>query len=131
MARVFHQSDARRIGLPGRTALDLVSAATGARSLTLRLVEIPPPDPGSPGRGPHQHDACEECIFVLSGTGRMSAAGLEHDVMAGDTILVPPGEQHVTRNTGTSPLKLLCFFPVADIARSTREPGALKPPATS
>jgi oxalate decarboxylase/phosphoglucose isomerase-like protein (cupin superfamily) len=35
-------------------------------------------------------------------------------VTAGDTILVPAGELHVTRNTGSSPLRLLCFFPTAD-----------------
>jgi mannose-6-phosphate isomerase-like protein (cupin superfamily) len=130
MARVFRQSEARRMSLPGRTALDIVSAATGAQSLTLRLVEILPSDPGSPARGSHQHDECEECIFVLSGTGRMSAAGLEHDVTAGDTILVPRGEKHVTRNTGASPLQLLCFFPIADIRGSTKEPAAPERPRT-
>ena len=118
------------MGLPGRTALEIVSASTGAKGLTLRLVEIPPHDPDSAVRGSHQHDECEECIFVLSGTGRMSAAGLEHEVAAGDSILVPPGEGHVTRNTGTSPLLLLCFFPVADISRSTKEPAVPERPRT-
>jgi mannose-6-phosphate isomerase-like protein (cupin superfamily) len=118
------------MNLPGRTALDIVSASTGAHGLTLRLVEIPPSDPASPARGSHQHDDCEECIFVLSGTGRMSASGVEHDVTSGDTILVPPGEKHVTRNTGTSPLQLLCFFPTADIARSTKEPTGSNPPTS-
>ncbi|MCW5602942.1 MAG: cupin domain-containing protein [Burkholderiales bacterium] len=45
-----------------------------------------------------------------------------HPLKAGDTILIPPGEKHVTRNTGTEPLVLLCFFPVADITRRTQEP---------
>jgi mannose-6-phosphate isomerase-like protein (cupin superfamily) len=122
MARVFRQSEARRMGLPGRSALDLVSSSTGAASLTLRLVEIPAAEPGSSPRGMHQHEACEECIFVLAGTGRMSASGLEQDVSAGDTILVPPGEPHMTRNTGTTPLLLLCFFPIPDITASMKEP---------
>jgi oxalate decarboxylase/phosphoglucose isomerase-like protein (cupin superfamily) len=30
-------------------------------------------------------------------------------------ILIPPGEMHVTRNTGAEPLVLICFFPVATI----------------
>ncbi len=131
MARVIHQSDARRLGLPGRSALDLVSAATGATSLTLRLVEIPPAGPGAAPRGPHLHDGCEECIFVLSGSGRLSAAGADHEVAAGDTIFVPPGEPHVTRNTGGSPLMLLCFFPVADITRLSRELTGPDSPMTS
>ena len=40
---------------------------------------------------------------------------------AGDTILIPSGEKHATRNTGSEPLVLLCFFPVADIAQRTQE----------
>jgi len=34
----------------------------------------------------------------------------------------------VTRNTGTQPLLLLCFFPVADITKGTDEPGAKASP---
>ena len=40
---------------------------------------------------------------------------------AGDTILIPAGERHVTRNTGAEPLKLLCFFPIGDVAAGTEE----------
>ena len=40
----------------------------------------------------------------------------------GDTILVPAGELHATRNIGNEPLVLLCFFPVGDISRGTEEP---------
>jgi len=118
------------MGLPGRSALDLVSSATGAASLTLRLVEIPVPEPGSTPRGAHQHDTCEECIFVLAGTGCTSASGREQHVAAGDTILVPPGEPHVTHNTGTTPLLLLCFFPIPDITVSTKEPMIQNAPET-
>ena len=38
----------------------------------------------------------------------------EYPVEAGDTILVPAGELHVTRNTGKTPLRMLCFFPTSD-----------------
>jgi oxalate decarboxylase/phosphoglucose isomerase-like protein (cupin superfamily) len=34
---------------------------------------------------------------------------------AGDTILIPAGEAHVTRNAGSEPLVLLCFFPTARV----------------
>jgi oxalate decarboxylase/phosphoglucose isomerase-like protein (cupin superfamily) len=37
-------------------------------------------------------------------------------------MLIPPGEKHVTRNTGDEPLVLLCFFPVADVTAATNEP---------
>lgn len=123
MARVCTQAEAKRLGLPGRTALELVSGEKGSRAVTLRLVEIPVPAPGETPRGPHHHSDFEECIYVLSGRGTTHADSGTHELRAGDALLVPAGEKHVTRNTGNEPLLLLCFFPVADISGGTREPG--------
>lgn len=122
MARVFTQAEAKRLGLPGRTALEIVSGEKGARGVTLRLAEIPVPQPGETPRGPHQHSDYEECIYVLSGHGTTFADSGEYALKPGDTLLVPPGEKHVTRNTGNEPLRLLCFFPVSDITQGTHEP---------
>lgn len=123
MARVFRQAEAKRLGLPGRSSLEIVSGGTGSRNVTLRLAEIPPEDPAGPRRGPHHHGDCEECIFVLAGTGRTFADSGEYALAPGDTILIPAGENHVTRNTGTTPLLLLCFYPAADVVSGTVEPG--------
>jgi quercetin dioxygenase-like cupin family protein len=100
--------------------MEIVSERTGAERVTLRLVEIAAPRPGEARRGPHMHDF-EECIHVLAGEGEMESDGGTHRVAAGDTILVPAGERHVTRNTGSGPLRLLCFFPAGDVAAGTRE----------
>ena len=121
MARVLTQSQAKQMGLKGRRSLEIVSHEKGSDAVTLRLVEIPVPQPGEAPRSPHYHQGFEECIYVLSGEGNTWTEGGEHPLKAGDTILIPPGEKHVTRNTGREPLKLLCFFPVADIATRTRE----------
>jgi len=122
MARVFTQAQAKQLGLPGRKSLEIVSRENGAKSLTLRLAEIPVPQPGEALRGPHHHSGYEECIYVLSGQGTTFAESGEYLLKPGDTILIPPGEKHVTRNTGSVPLLLLCFFPSADITKSTVEP---------
>ena len=121
MARVVTRGTARRLALPGRTALEFASGEMGAQSVTARLVEIAVPAPGDRLRGPHVHHGFEECIFVLSGEGTTSADSGEYELKAGDMILVPAEERHVTRNTGTEPLMLLCFFPVADIRPGTEE----------
>ena len=121
MAQVLKQSDARRLGLPGRSSLEIVSGEKGARAVTLRLVEIPPARPGEPLRQPHFHVGFEECIFVMAGEGCTEAESGRYPVAAGDTVLIPPGEKHVTRNTGATPLVLLCFFPVPDISAGTAE----------
>jgi mannose-6-phosphate isomerase-like protein (cupin superfamily) len=123
MARVFTQAEAKQLGLPGRKALEIVSGERGALGVTLRLAEIPVPQPGESLRGPHQHSEHEECIYVLKGQGTTFADSGEYPLQPGDTLLIPPGEKHVTRNTGSEPLLLLCFFPVADITKSTVEPG--------
>jgi quercetin dioxygenase-like cupin family protein len=124
MARVFTQTQARNLGLPGRKSLEIVSGENGARGLTLRLVEIPVPQPGEALRSPHHHSGHEECIYVLSGQGTTFAESGEYPLHPGDTILISPGEKHVTRNTGNLPLLLLCFFPSADITKGTLEPAA-------
>ena len=124
MARLYMQGDATQLGLPGRKALEIVSGARGARAVTLRLVEIPVVQPGDALRPAHQHSDFEECIYTLSGEGTTFAASGEFLMRPGDTLLMPAGEEHVTRNTGSEPLVLLCFFPVADIRSGTQEPGA-------
>jgi mannose-6-phosphate isomerase-like protein (cupin superfamily) len=124
MARVFTQSEARQLDMPGRKALEIVSGQRGSQGVTLRLAEIPVPRAGEAPRGSHQHNDFEECIFVLSGQGTTYADSGEFPLKAGDTLLMPAGEKHVTRNTGTVPLLLLCFFPVADISKGTHEPSA-------
>ena len=65
---------------------------------------------------------------MLSGRGLATAAGEEVEVAPGDTILMPAGEYHATRNIGDEPLVLLCFFPVPDIRSGTEEPGPVSAP---
>jgi len=128
MARVVTQDQAEKIGLPGRMALEVVGAKVGAARVTFRLVEIPVPQPGETLRGPHLHRDFEECIYVLEGEGATHSDSGIHPLREGDTILIPPGERHVTRNTGTVPLKLLCFFPVNDIRPGTEDATFPEPP---
>ncbi len=120
MARVLKQSDARRLELPGRVSLEPVSGKIGSK-VSFRIAQIAPQQFGNKERGPHLHHAFEECIYVLSGQGTMHAESGEHPVRSGDILLVPAGEKHMTVNTGSEPLVLLCFFPVADVGAGTTE----------
>ena len=120
MARLLKQSEAKRLGLPGRTSLELVSGEIGSR-VTLRIAEIPVAKPGGKPRGPHCHRGFEECIYVLKGTGVTVAESGEIPLNPGDIVLIPPNEKHMTRNTGSEPLVLLCFFPEPDVTAGTDE----------
>jgi uncharacterized cupin superfamily protein len=121
MARVIALKDAAAMDLPGRRAREIVGARTGARSSTVRLVEIEPDRPGTKRRGPHVHHGFEECIHVLAGEGVTRTDEGEHAVGVGDTVLVPADQRHATYNTGSGVLRLLCFFPVSDIKPGTVE----------
>jgi mannose-6-phosphate isomerase-like protein (cupin superfamily) len=120
MARFLKQSDAKRLGLPGRVSLEPVSGEIGSK-VSFRIAQIAVPQSGDKNRGPHVHHDFEECIYVLSGQGTMHAESGEHPVRPGDILLVPAGEKHMTVNTGAEPLVLLCFFPVADVSAGTTE----------
>jgi mannose-6-phosphate isomerase-like protein (cupin superfamily) len=120
MARLLKQADAKRLGLPGRTSLEPVCGDIGSR-VTVRIAEIPVPKPGDAPRGPHLHHDFEECIYVLSGRGTTHAESGEIAIAPGDIILIPAGEKHMTRNTGSEPLVLLCFFPVPDVSAGTTD----------
>ena len=120
MARLLKPSQAKRLGLPGRSSLEPVSGEIGSR-LTVRIAEIPPPKPGDKPRGPHLHDGFEECIYVLKGSGVTMAESGEIPIKPGDIVLIPPNEKHMTVNTGSEPVVLLCFFPVPDVTGRTQE----------
>ena len=121
MARVIPPGEAKRLGLSGRASFEIVSGQSGSSNLSFRLVEIPVPALGQEPRGPHVHHGFEECIYVLSGEGCTLTANARHHVRKGDTVLIPADEPHVTRNTGTTPLVLLCFFPAPDVVSSTED----------
>ncbi len=120
MARKIDPDGARRLGLPGRTSLEPISGEIGSR-VTVRIAEIPVPKAGDRPRGPHLHDGFEECIYVLKGSGVSVSESGEFPIGPGDIVLIPPNEKHMTRNTGTEPLVLLCFFPHPDIGPRTTE----------
>jgi quercetin dioxygenase-like cupin family protein len=115
LARVVKLEDAKKLGLSGRISREIFSAKEGAAPITLRHVEIPVAVPGEQPRHPHSHSDCEECIHVLAGQGLFCTDSGETMLQPGDTILVPRNELHVTRNTGTEPLLLLCYFPIGEL----------------
>jgi oxalate decarboxylase/phosphoglucose isomerase-like protein (cupin superfamily) len=66
-----------------------------------------------PGRGHdrHNHPESEEILYVLSGEGeQMIDDGDPFLVKPGDTIYVPTGVFHSTRNAGWEPMRLLALY---------------------
>ena len=70
----------------------------------LSVVEIF--EPG--GKTPlHKHDQAHEMFYVLSGRGRAHCAGKVHELEKGDTLVLPPGVEHIVENAGSE--KLYCL----------------------
>ena len=114
MAFKITEKDAVLLNLPGRISREYVSGKNGSKNVSLRLVEIQPMTE-KVARSMHFHPNTEECIYVLEGSGITETPNGSYKLSAGDVFVVPPMEKHRTTNTGSSVLKLLCFFPTDEV----------------
>lgn len=55
----------------------------------------------------HHHGQAHEMFYVLSGSGKAHCNGEIFDLEKGDTLMLPPGLDHVVENAG--PDKLYCL----------------------
>ena len=78
---------------------------TGDKS---QLVLMAIPEGGEIGGEVHKgHD---QLLYFVSGTGKAKIGETEYDVAEGDVSIVPSGQFHNFRNTGTGPLKLYTTY---------------------
>ena len=56
----------------------------------------------------HRHPISEELYHVTAGRGRMTLGEAVFEVVAGDTVRIPPGTPHRIANLGDAPLTILC-----------------------
>ncbi|MGE5261915.1 MAG: cupin domain-containing protein [Acidobacteriota bacterium] len=99
---------------PNRKIAELLSASTvGTEQVTFRIVDMDPASQQKP-RHPHIHQTFEETMFVLNGEGRLWIEGELYKLSEGDALLVPRGLCHLVVNAIEIPLRLACFFPIAD-----------------
>jgi quercetin dioxygenase-like cupin family protein len=58
----------------------------------------------------HFHEV-EEIVVVLEGNGECRTEGTVENYSAGDVIIIPPRVKHSLRNSGTTLIRQICFFP--------------------
>ncbi len=111
-ANVVHFSEVKPVELSkgNRFAMSdrVLGRATGARGTGCSLYEVPPGKAAFPN---HYHCANEESLYVLEGTGTLHIGADQVPVGPGDyaTFPVGPAHTHQLLNTGTAPLRYLCF----------------------
>jgi uncharacterized cupin superfamily protein len=81
---------------------------TGAEQIGCNWFEVPPGRTAFPC---HYHCAMEETVFILEGEGTARIGKDEVPVRAGHYLSYPVGPDHAHQliNTGSGPLRYLCF----------------------
>ncbi len=91
----------------GVTIRRVIGEEEGAPNFVMRVFDV---DPGAT-TPLHTHD-WEHEVFVLAGRGRVYGGGEEAPLGEGDTVLIPPMEEHRFVNEGDEPLRFICVVPL-------------------
>jgi mannose-6-phosphate isomerase-like protein (cupin superfamily) len=68
-------------------------------------------EPGRTVGGPENyHDASDQWLFVVSGTGVATVDGTEQRIGPGDLLRIESGERHGIENDGEEPLRTVNFY---------------------
>lgn len=104
---------------------------TGTDNITAGVVTLKP----GMGHERHNHEGCEELLYVLNGTGEQMVENEEGEQMfrivkAGDMIHIPPGGFHSTINKGKKHMQLLAIYQFPEAVEEFRKlpEVTIKPP---
>ncbi len=104
----IHESDVEGLDLPGRNLRWLVNAERlGANHMSVCVIKVAAGDKVRPA---HSHPNGEESIYIITGEGRVLVDGEVSRVSAGTIVLFPQGKVHMLHNTGSTEMKVICFF---------------------
>ena len=112
---IVDEANVEALELPGRQLRWVITNEnSGAKHCSMCVIEV---QPGQTVRPAHSHPNGEEVIYLLSGSGKVYIEGVVEPVKAGCAVLFPKGSVHMLRNSGTTPMKVACFFaPPSDLS---------------
>ena len=106
--KIIHETDVPEIEQPGRSMRWLVrDGALPSTQLSFVVIRVAP---GETVRPAHSHPHSEELIYILTGSGKVMIEGEVGEVRAGSAVLFEEGKVHMLRNTGSTEMKVACFF---------------------
>jgi mannose-6-phosphate isomerase-like protein (cupin superfamily) len=102
-----HADNCTVYNLPGRDWYYLLGPQnSGAKNLVFGLADFP----GGTLAAPHTHEAEEEILYVISGTGAIITGEEEVRFEPGVAVLIPPGVPHQIRADGEEILRVVTVF---------------------
>ena len=100
---IIKDRDAPRFAADGVSVTGLASPSRGCASVSAWRVVL------DPGAGSPEHTLTSDEAFVaLRGTARVMLDGAEHDLSAGDCLVVAPEREFAIRNDGPEPFEAVC-----------------------
>lgn len=104
--RTKNESDAQTQAQGWGTLTWVASAELTGSDITVGRVII------TPGKSNprHCHDNCEEVLYLLRGQLTHSFADESIEMVAGDTLVVPPGIMHNAVNTGDTDADMIVAY---------------------
>ena len=109
--------------MPGLVHRTVAGAAQGVTTMEM-WYQVMAPGSATPV---HRH-ACEEAVFVVSGSGRVIVEGMTSDFAASSTLIVPSDAVHQIVNTGSEPLVLVAALGAAPVRVRTESGDPLPVP---
>lgn len=112
---IVYADDIEELDLPGRKLKWLFNKETGlSDSFTMNVVEIAP---GNVVKPAHSHTDSEEVVYIMSGEGSAYVDGEVKPIKPHTAILFSKGSVHMLKNSGSEPMKVVCFFtPPAELS---------------
>lgn len=110
IVRNYRQVDAEAAAeAEGVTVRVVIGREQGAPNFVMRVFDL---EPGA--KTPLHTHAWEHEVFVLAGEGEVYGGGQDAQLAEGDTVWVPPMEEHRFVNDGDEPLRFICVVPLHD-----------------
>lgn len=97
----------------GVSSKGVVRKEVGAERLTVNEITL------APGAAIplHIHPTHEEAIVIVEGQIEATLGDAVQRISGGHTVLAPTGVQHMLRNVGTTPARILAIFPTTEPQR--------------
>jgi quercetin dioxygenase-like cupin family protein len=96
----------REASASGVLVRKLISEEEGAPNFITRQLEV---DAG--GNTPHHAHPWKHEVYILDGEGVVKGGDEERKISGGDTVYLPPDEEHQFVNTGAGKLTFICVIP--------------------